>query len=156
MEEQLKQSSTDTEKENKQPQQNNDPTINFLMNELKELRDKTNKLEFEKINLESQVKQLKEVESENNAIALKQDEISSVYNNFGIKPKRTYTPEEANQEFNRRIELVERHIGQPSEEFYFGNTPTDLWAAQWLKSRKLINTLEDFYRVKYQAAKDGI
>lgn len=117
----------------------------FMKSQIEDLKAKTMQLESEKSKWEKQANKLhQQLESE-------KDSSTPV-----SLDKPNYTQEEADTEFQNRMTFMEQHLGQPSEEFYWGKEPTDIWAAQYLKSRGVIKTLKEFYQVRREAAANGL
>lgn len=151
MNEQETKQTTTTEVKAEQSTANNTPeNINqFLMEQIKELQEQ---LRTRDQRMEEITKAL-ETQKEAEPAKIEQDTLSSVYGDIELRTKQDFTWEEANKEFNRRINLIREHKGRSSEEFYWGKQPTDLWAAEYLHSKGLISNLEDFYRHRTNAAK---
>lgn len=122
----------------------------FLMEQIKELQEQLKQRDQK---VDQLLEKLNPISVEDQ---IEQDDISSVYNNLELRTKQLYTPEEANLELHKRIKLLQESKGTYTEKLYWGEKPTDMWAAEYLVSRGYIKTLDDFNKVKAQAAKNGI
>lgn len=151
MTETTKQELTTEVKENKLPS-----AESLLIEELRNIRESIRSKDKQIEELSLIVKELKdsrsiEVETVEDTYATA---LSSVYDNLDIKTKKEYSPEEAELEFQKRIELLRTYKGTPSEELYWGKKVSDLWHAELLMSTGQIKTLRDFYELKRKAAEE--
>lgn len=124
----------------------------LLIEQIKELKEQM-KIRDEKIEeLSKNISTLNKPIEEKDSEEIINSNLSSVYKDIEIISKQAYTPEEAELEFSRRLDLLRMHRGTPSEQLYWGNKPTDMWAAEYLHSRGHIKTLKDFYNLRSKAA----